>query len=77
MTTSELYTVYRQAYGDFDRCLTGATRTVVASSAIERAIVEFAEEDAANGVALRSDEQFTRAVVAGLAALAPLGLRAA
>lgn len=78
MTTSELYAVYRRAYADYDPSLGAASRVLIATtSAIERAIVEFAVEDVANGTPLRSPEQFTRAVEAGLAALAPLGLRAA
>jgi hypothetical protein len=76
MTTSELYAVYCQAYGDYDPSL-GEVVSAAARTAIERAIVEFAVEDAANGAPLRSREAFTRAVEAGLAALAPLGLRAA
>jgi hypothetical protein len=78
MTTSELYAVYCQAYAIYDPSHRDAARTlIVAGSAIERAIVEFAVEDAENGTPRRSREQFTRAVEAGLAALAPLGLRAA
>jgi hypothetical protein len=76
MTTSELYTVYCQAYAEYDPSL-GGKSSIAAVSPIERAIVEFAVEDAANGVPRRSSEQFARAVVAGLGALAPLGLRAA
>jgi len=78
MTTSELYAVYCQAHAIHDPSLGEATRTILtAGSAIERAIVEFAVEDAENGTPLRSRAQFARAVEAGLAALAPLGLRAA
>jgi hypothetical protein len=76
MTTSELYAVYCQAYGDYDPTL-GEAPAIVARTAIERAIVEFAVVDAANGAPRRSREQFDRAVEAGLAALGPLGLRAA
>jgi hypothetical protein len=76
MTTSELYAVYCQAYADYDQSL-GEVVGVAARTAIERAIVEFAVEDAANGTPVRSREQFTRAVETGLAALAPLGLQAA
>ena len=76
MTTTELYAVYCQAYSDYEPCL-GAGASVLPRSAIERAIVEFAVEDAARGTPLRSREQFSKAVEAGLAALAPLGLRAA
>jgi len=76
MTTSELYATYCQAYADYDQSL-GEVVGAVARTAIERAIVEFAVEDAANGTPLRSREQFARAVEAGLAALGPLGLRAA
>lgn len=75
MTTSELYAVYCQAYWDYDPSfaeVVGGART-----AIERAIADFAVEDAANGAPLRSREQFCKAVSTGLAALAPLGLRAA
>jgi hypothetical protein len=77
MTTSELYTVYCRAYADFDPCLRNTQGFVTGGSAIERAIAEYAAEDAANGTPLRSREAFTRAVEAGLAALGPLGLRAA
>jgi hypothetical protein len=77
MTTSELYAVYCQAYGDYDASHGGGTPAIVAHTPIERAIVEFAVEDAANGTPRRSPGQFTRAVEAGLAALGPLGLRAA
>ena len=77
MTTSELYAVYCQAYGDYDPTFASSTPAIVARTAIERAIVEFAVEDAANGTPRRSQEAFARAVGTGLAALAPLGLRAA
>lgn len=77
MTTSELYAVYCQAYGDYDPTHRGEAPAIAARTAIERAIVEFAVEDAANGTPRRSPDQFGRAVAAGLAALAPLGLRAA
>ena len=77
MTTCELYAVYCQAYGDYDPSFRGATSAIVAHTAIERAIVEFAVEDAANGTPCRTREAFDRAVGTGLAALAPLGLRAA
>lgn len=76
MTTTELYAVYCQAYADYD--LSPQVKSaIVAGSPIERAIAEFAVEDAANGVPLRSRESFAKAVAVGLAALAPLGLRAA
>lgn len=77
MTTSELFAVYCQAYADYEPSLQAAAPTIVARTAIERAIVEFAVEDAANGTPRRSREQFDRAIAAGLAALGPLGLRAA
>ncbi len=77
MTTSELYAVYCQAYGDYDQSLGSTTPAIVARSAIERAIVEFAVEDAANGTPLRSRSQFASAVQVGIDALTPLGLRAA
>ncbi len=77
MTTSELYAVYCQAYADFDPALGCAAHAVAAGSAIERAIAEYASEDVANGTPLRSREAFDRAVATGLAALGPLGLRAA
>lgn len=77
MTTSELFAVYCQAYAEYDPTLRDASPAIVARSAIERAIVEFAVEDAANGTPRRSREAFDRAVAAGLAALGPLGLRAA
>lgn len=76
MTTSELYAVYCRAYGDYDPSMRQVV-DAIARTAIERAIVEFAVADAANGTPLRSPEQFSRAVGTGLAALAPLGLRAA
>jgi len=76
MTTSELYAVYCQAYADYDPSL-GEVVGATPRTAIERAIVEFAVGDAANGTPLRSREQFYKAVSTGLAALAPLGLRAA
>jgi hypothetical protein len=78
MTTSELYRVYCRAYADYDRGLGHSPGSLVAGGTpVERAVTEFAAEDAANGTALRSVEQFARAVETGLAALGPLGLRAA
>ena len=77
MTTSELFAVYCQAYAEYDPTPRDASTTIVVRTAIERAIVEFAVEDAANGTPRRSREAFDRAVAAGLAALGPLGLRAA
>ena len=76
MTTSELYSVYCQAYADYDRSFGSAPR-IAAPNPITRAIVEFAAEDAANGLARRSRDQFERAIQTGLEALGPLGLRAA
>jgi hypothetical protein len=79
MTVSQLYQVYRRAYLDYDRTLGGPSHSWVSlvGSPIERAIAEFAVEDAANGISLRSGEQFARAIEVGLAALGPLGLVAA
>ncbi|MBK9515887.1 MAG: hypothetical protein IPO09_00785 [Anaeromyxobacter sp.] len=78
MTTAELYDVYTRAYADFDRLLGGAPGSpAAAGTPIERAIAEYAAEDAANGIGLRSREQFARAIADGAAALGPLGLRAA
>lgn len=78
MTTIELYAIYSQAYADFDRGL-GATTLHLAASVtpIQRAVIEFAAADAANGTPLRSRQAFARAVEAGSDALGPLGLRAA
>ena len=76
MTTTELYSVYCQAYADYDRSFGSAPR-IAAPNKVSRAIVEFAAEDAANGVPLRSRDQFERAIQTGLEALGPLGLRAA
>lgn len=76
MTTNELYSIYVRAYHDYQPFV-GETVSATVRTAIERAIVEFAVEDAANGAPLRSREQFNLAVEAGFAALAPLGLRAA
>ena len=76
VTTSELYSVYCQAHADYDRNLGSAPR-IAAPTAVARAIVEFAVEDAANGVPRRSRSQFERAIQTGLEALGPLGLRAA
>jgi hypothetical protein len=78
MTTAELYRIYCRAYADCERGLGASARaTPTGGSPIERAAAEFAADDAANGTPLRSAEQFTRAVEAGVEALGPLGLRAA
>jgi hypothetical protein len=76
VTTSELYSVYCQAYADYDRSFGSAPR-IAAPNPVARAIIEFAAEDAANGLSQRSRAQFEAAVQTGLEALCPLGLRAA
>ena len=77
MTTTELYAIYCQAYADYDPSMGSAAHVLSGRSALERAIAEYAQADAENGKPLRSREAFARAVEAGLAALGPLGLRAA
>jgi hypothetical protein len=78
MTTSELYRVYCRAYAEYDRGLDAALGDLVTSgSPVERAVAGLAVEDAVNGTSRRSREQFDQAVQDGLAALGPLGLRAA
>jgi hypothetical protein len=76
VTTSELYSVYCQAYADYDRSF-GCAPRITAPSPVARAIVEFAAEDAANGLSRRSRSQFEAAIQTGLEALGPLGLQAA
>jgi hypothetical protein len=76
VTTSELYSVYCQAYADYDRSFGSAPR-IAAPNPVARAIVEFAAEDAANGLSRRSRAQFEAAIQTGLEALGPLGLQAA
>ncbi len=77
MTPSQLYVLYCRVYQAFDRGRSGAWpldgRPL---SAIEAAVAEFAEEDAANGRPIRTGAQFERSVAAGTGALGPLGLRA-
>ena len=78
MTTSELYSVYCQAYGEWERGPGPTARVLVAAGTrIERAVAEFAAHDAANGTPLRSAQGFAQAVATGTEALGPLGLRAA
>ena len=76
MTTAELYSVYCRAHADFDRDRRAPVLRA-GMSAVELAVAGFAAEDAANGTPLRSREAFERAIATGLAALLPLGLRAA
>lgn len=77
MTTAELYDVYCRAFADYDRLHGSAPDSLAVGTPIERAIAEFAAEDATNGIGLRSREQFGRAIAVGSGALLPLGLRAA
>jgi hypothetical protein len=78
MTTFELYCVYCQAYAECERGLGPTARAMVTGGTrIERAVAEFAADDAANGTPLRSAQGFAQAVAAGAEALGPLGLRAA
>jgi len=76
VTTTELYAVYCRAYADYDRSLAGQA-TVVAPTLVEQVVAEFAVQDASNGRSRRTREEFQRSIAEGLAALAPLGLRAA
>jgi len=76
VTTSELYAVYCRAYADYDRSLADQA-AVVAPTLVQQVIAEFAAQDASNGKPCRSREEFERSIAEGLAALAPLGLRAA
>ncbi len=74
VTVAELYAVYRSAYDAFDRMRPSGAPP---SEPISRAVVEFAELDALDGVAPRSREDFERCLARGAGALGPLGLRAA
>jgi hypothetical protein len=76
VTTTELYAVYCRAYADYDRTLAGQT-SVIASTLVEQVVAEFAVQDASDGRPCRTREEFERSIAEGLAALAPLGLRAA
>lgn len=76
MTTTELYAVYCRAYADYDRTLAGQA-TIIAPTLVQQVVAEFAVQDASDGRSRRSREEFERSIADGLAALAPLGLRAA
>jgi hypothetical protein len=71
--TIELYALYRRCYEAYDRDR-GLSLGPACRSAVEFAVAEFAEEDAANGTPLRSAQQFERCVGQGLDALLRLGL---
>jgi hypothetical protein len=76
VTTTELYAVYCRAYADYDRTLAGQA-TIIAPTLVQQVVAEFAVQDASDGRPRRSREEFERSIADGLAALAPLGLRAA
>jgi hypothetical protein len=75
MTTAQLYAVYCRAYQEFDRAFDAPPPRD--ASRVEAIVAEFAAHDALNGTPLRSLESFEQAVLTGLEALRPLGLRAA
>ncbi len=76
VTTTELYAVYCRAYADYDRSLADQA-SVIAPTLVQQVVAEFAVQDASNGRTRRTREEFERSIAEGLAALAPLGLRAA